>query len=270
MAASHADAPAGSKRIQAGSRLVWACSHSPATAPITCSQLSSTSSSCCRASTRATASAAGTPRLLPDPQRRRHYCRNLHRVLHGRQFRQKYPVREPARHLPGHLAGQPGLARTARPGHRHQPVLPEQPGDLAHRPGPSDEARQRSREAMNATRRGDRPRPPHAGTITASRRPRTDQPRPAIAVPHRARPRPLITGSRKPPRPARHQAAEPVHRHRSLAQTCRCQAMSAGAPRCSSGLSKAADHGPARLTNRDHIGPCGRVPSRGGRRSRPP
>ena len=111
------------------------------------------------------------PRLLPHPQRRRHHRRHLRRVPHRRQLRQPHPVREPARHLPGHLTGQPGLARPARPGHRHQPVLLQQPRDLAHRPGPADEARQRGREAMHATRRGSRRRPPHARTITAGRRP---------------------------------------------------------------------------------------------------
>ena len=90
------------------------------------------------------------PRLLPYPQRRGHHRRDLRRVPHRRQLRQPRPVREPARHLPGHLAGQPGLPHPARPGHRHQPVLLQQPRHLAHRPGPADEARQRSREAMHA------------------------------------------------------------------------------------------------------------------------
>ena len=35
------------------------------------------------------------------------------------------------------LPGQPGLPPTARPGHRHQPVVLQQPRDLAHRPGPA-------------------------------------------------------------------------------------------------------------------------------------
>ena len=93
------------------------------------------------------------PRLLPDPQRHRDHRRNLFRVAHRGQLHQPHPVREPARHLPGHLTGQPGLARTPRPGHRHQPVPLEQHRDLAHRPGPADEARQHGREAMHGAGR---------------------------------------------------------------------------------------------------------------------
>ena len=77
----------------------------------------------------------------------------------------------------GHRAGQPGLPRSARPGHRHQPVLLQQARDLAHRTGPADETRQHSRETMHATRRGNRRRAPHAGSVTASRNRRTAQPR---------------------------------------------------------------------------------------------
>ena len=119
------------------------------------------------------------PRLLPYPQRRGHHRRDLRRVPHRRQFRQPRPVREPARHLPGHLAGQPGLAHPARPGHRHQPALLHQPGHVAPRPGPADETRQRSREAMHLTSRGDC-RSPHARTITAGRRRRTALPAPPV------------------------------------------------------------------------------------------
>lgn len=35
--------------------------------------------------------------------------------MHRRQFDQPHPVLEPARHLPGDLAGQPGLTRTPGP-----------------------------------------------------------------------------------------------------------------------------------------------------------
>ena len=94
------------------------------------------------------------PRLLAHPQRRGHRRRDLHRVRHRRQLRQPRPVGEPARHLPGHLRGQPGLARPARPGHRHQPVIGKQARDPAQRLGPADEAGQRRREAMHATGRG--------------------------------------------------------------------------------------------------------------------
>ena len=93
-------------------------------------------------------------RLLPDPQRRRDHRRNLPRILHRGQLDQPHPVREPARHLPGHLAGQPGLPRTPRPGHRHQLMLAEQHRQLADRPGPADKARPHGREAMHATGRG--------------------------------------------------------------------------------------------------------------------
>ena len=140
--------------------------HSSAAAPITCSQLSSTSSSCRRARTRASTSAAGTPGCSRTPSAAATTPRTCAGSLHRGQLRQPRPVGEPARHRPGHLAGQPGLAHPARPGHRHQPVLLQQARDLAHRPVPADEARQRGREAMHATGRGDRRRLPHARTIT--------------------------------------------------------------------------------------------------------
>ena len=104
----------------------------------------------------------GHPRLLPYPQRRRHCRRNLRGVPQRRQFRQPHPVREPARHSPGHLTGQPGLARTARPGHRHQPVLIQQARHRAHRGAPAHETRQRRREAMHATCGGTGRRLPHS------------------------------------------------------------------------------------------------------------
>ena len=84
------------------------------------------------------------------------------RVPDRRQLRQPHPVREPRRHPPGHLPGQPGLARPARPGHRHQPGLTQQARDLTHRLGPAHETRQRSPEAMHATglvAAADRPTP---------------------------------------------------------------------------------------------------------------
>ena len=107
------------------------------------------------------------PRPLPHPQRHRHRRGHPRRVSHRRQFRQPRPVREPARHPPGHLSGQPGLAHTTRPGHRHQPVLPQQARDLSHSRDPADEAGQRSREAMHATGHGGHRRRAHAGTIAA-------------------------------------------------------------------------------------------------------
>ena len=107
------------------------------------------------------------PRLVPHSQRCRHHCRHQRRVPHRCQLRQPHPVGEPARHPPGYLTGQPGLARTARTGYRRQPVLTQQAPDLAHRFRPADEARQRRWEAVYATRLGSHRRPPHARTITA-------------------------------------------------------------------------------------------------------
>ena len=66
-------------------------------------------------------------------------------------------------------AGQPGLAHPTRPGHRHQPVQPEQVSHLAHLLVPANEAGQLGRKAMHATGGGFRPRIPHARTITAGR-----------------------------------------------------------------------------------------------------
>jgi hypothetical protein len=45
----------------------------------------------------------------------------------------------------GHLAGQPRLAGTPRPGHSHQPVLTQMVGDLLHHPGSAHETGRRSR-----------------------------------------------------------------------------------------------------------------------------
>src|SRR5262249_52684010 len=72
-----------------------------------------------------------------------------------------------------YLTGQPGLARPTRPSDRHQPVLPKQARDLAHRTVPADEARQHGRETMKATSCGDCRRPPHARTISPGPPPRT-------------------------------------------------------------------------------------------------
>ena len=107
------------------------------------------------------------PRPLPHPQRRRDRRGHPRRVSHRRQLRQPGPVHEPARHLPGHLSGQPGLAHTTRPGHRHQTVLPQQARDLPDSRDPAYEAGQRSRETMHTTGRGGRRRRPHARTIAA-------------------------------------------------------------------------------------------------------
>jgi hypothetical protein len=48
--------------------------------------------------------------LLANPESCRHCSRDLCRVLDRRQLDQPRPVREPARHPPGYLPGQPGLA----------------------------------------------------------------------------------------------------------------------------------------------------------------
>ena len=56
---------------------------------------------------------------------------------------------------------EPGLPRTARSGHRHQPVVIQQARHRAHRGGPAHETRQLSREAMHAARRGPGRRLPH-------------------------------------------------------------------------------------------------------------
>ena len=93
-------------------------------------------------------------RLLAHPQRRGHHRRHLSGVRHRCQLHQPCPIGELACHLPGHLHGQPGLARSARPGQRHQPVIRKQARDLAQRLGPADEAGQRGREAMHAADRG--------------------------------------------------------------------------------------------------------------------
>ena len=129
------------------------------------------------------------PPAAPGPQRRRDHRRNLLWIMHRRQFDQPHPVLEPARHLPGDLPGQPGLPRTPRPGHCHQLKLPEQDRDVVHRPGSTDEARPRGREAMHATDRSDRL--PHGGTITAAAaavQPRGARQQHRAAAPHASPP----------------------------------------------------------------------------------
>ena len=155
---------------------------------------------------------SGNPRLIPYPQRRRHHRGHQRRIPHRRQLRQPHPVREPARHPPRHHPGQPGLPRTARPGHRHQPPLTQQPGDRAHRLFPADEARQHHREAMHATPGTSRNGPLHARTLTAG--PPGVQPAgpQEQAVPHqpgrRSRPPAMPrgwSGSHQPPAAAAYQ-----------------------------------------------------------------
>ena len=131
------------------------------------------------------------PRLVRHPQRRRHHRGNQRRVSHRRQLRQPRPVREPPRHIPGHLTGQPGLPHAARAGDRHQPVLLQQASDLTHRAGPADKARQHGREPMHATIRGRHRRPPHARTLRAEPRRRT-------ALPHKDGPKARLRNASSP------------------------------------------------------------------------
>ena len=113
--------------------------------------------------------------LLPHPQRCRHNRLHPRWIPYRGQLCQPRPVGKPARHSPGHLTGQPGLPRTARPGHRHQPALIQQPRHLAHRPGTADKARQHSRKTVHITR-GSHPSPLHARTITTYFHRRIPQP----------------------------------------------------------------------------------------------
>ena len=130
----------------------------PAAAPITCSQLSSTSSSCCRTSTRAIAPAAGRP--TPGWSRTPSAAAVTGATSAGSRTdasSTSTPVGEPVRHPPGHLTDASRvLPAPPWTGHRHQPVLTQQARDLAHRFRPADEARQRRREAVYATRLGSR------------------------------------------------------------------------------------------------------------------
>ena len=110
------------------------------------------------------ASAADTPGWSAYPERRGH--RRRHAAPDRpprRQLRQPYPVCEPARGPPGHLTGQPGLARR-RPARSPSPAgsHPAGPQTSLHRAGPAHETRQRRREAMHTTRRSPRRSPPHA------------------------------------------------------------------------------------------------------------
>ena len=123
---------------------------------------------------------AAHPRLLPYPQRRRRSPPEpAPDPSTGASSASHAPSANSASHPPGHLTGQPGLPRTARPRHRHQPVPPQQPRHLGHRPGPADETGQRGREAVHATEppaaRSDGPRPP-CGRPRAGSSPERGQP----------------------------------------------------------------------------------------------
>ncbi len=72
------------------------------------------------------------------------------------------PLFLPARHEPDRLGAS-----------RHQPVPGQQARDLAHRTGPADETGQRGREAMHATRRGNRRRLTHSRHHNRGPPPRT-------------------------------------------------------------------------------------------------
>ena len=103
--------------------------------------------------------------LLPYPQRRRHRPETCAGSRTGASS---------ASHVPS--ANRPATARATWSASR---VLPTPPGpvtvtsrcsiqqthDLAHGPGPADEARQHGRETMHATCRGGRRRLPHPRTI---------------------------------------------------------------------------------------------------------
>jgi hypothetical protein len=110
----------------------------------------------------ALARATGAPRMTRADAART-LGADLRQVPHRRQLRQPHPVSEPAGHPPGYLAGQPRLAGTPRPGHRHQPVLTQMVGNLVHHPGPAHETSQRGRKAVHASRRVGHRRPLHSG-----------------------------------------------------------------------------------------------------------
>ena len=113
------------------------------------------------------------PLQLAHTQHRSHRQRHPRWVRDGRQLHHPHPVSEPARHPPGHLTCQPGLTHPARPGHRHQPKLTQQPGDLIHRTGPADETRQRRHQAMHGPRHRILH---HSHTISAGRQATLGQP----------------------------------------------------------------------------------------------
>src|SRR5262249_26482889 len=96
------------------------------------------------------------PRPPPPPQPRRDHRADLRPIPHRRQLHQPHPIGEPARHRPGHLTRQPGLARPPRPGHRHQAALTQQSCDLLHRRRPADKTGQHGRATMHPSRRHDR------------------------------------------------------------------------------------------------------------------
>jgi hypothetical protein len=116
-------------------------------------------------------------------QRRRHRHRHQRRIRHPRQLHQPHAISEPARRCPRHHRRQPRLAHPSRPRHRHQPVLPHQPGDLVHLGRPAHETSQRRGKTMHPARRGCRTLH-HGRTIPAGHkkpRGRRTRPRPESA-----------------------------------------------------------------------------------------
>ena len=157
-------ATASGSRLVASTRTSSHAASSPAhsrrpPAPITCSQLSSTSSNACRlpppGQPPAPASRPpGHPRRLTYPQRRGHHRRDLRRVPHRRQLLQPGPVRATGPPRARATAPASRVFRPARPGHRHQPVLPQQPRHVAHCPSrPINSSAQARNHASHQPRR---------------------------------------------------------------------------------------------------------------------
>jgi len=92
------------------------------------------------------------PGGLAQPEHCGHRGGHQSRLGHRGQLHAPDAVGEAVRYLPGDLIGQPRLAHPARPGHRHQPVLTEQPGHRVHGAGPADETGERRPHAVQSLR----------------------------------------------------------------------------------------------------------------------
>jgi hypothetical protein len=91
-------------------------------------------------------------RLLAQPQHGDHRLRQQPGVAQPGQLDQPHAVRPAVPELAGQLDRQAGLAGTARPGDRHQPVLLDQLADLAQLDVAADEAGQPLRQVLRRRR----------------------------------------------------------------------------------------------------------------------
>ena len=159
-----------------------------------------------------------TARLQAHPQHIRHRHRDQVRVTERRKIGEPHPIPRLVQQPGRHLQPQPGLARPARTGQRHQPRLTHQTVHRGQLHLPADETRHLCRQVTHQARtiRHAWSGPP--GSVAHDRpAPPRSTPPPAAAP---ARPNPRHRRTRKlasawPPAQAPHRDGRQLHRHES-------------------------------------------------------